>query len=224
MKRIHQKLGSIRSIIRGYLEEISLNNHRHAAKGKAWQKSADYETYLDTQLTRTYSKRQMNLPDRTVDLIDKISDYIDLSSFDVLCVGVRNTNEIRYFQSKQIKTIIGIDLFSEEDLVQVMDMHKMDFPNNSFNLIYSCHSLEHAFDAAQVAQEFIRVSRPGGTIVIEVPVNFQVQGADLIDFESYENILDLFNPHVEKILWAENEISQEKGIQSASRVIFSIKK
>jgi len=50
--------------------------------------------------------------------------------------------------------------------LQVMDALKMDFPDNSFDLVWGCESGEHMPDKAAYVKEMTRVLKPGGTLVI----------------------------------------------------------
>jgi MPBQ/MSBQ methyltransferase len=50
--------------------------------------------------------------------------------------------------------------------VQVMDALNMDFPDNSFDLVWGCESGEHMPDKEKYVQEMTRVLKPGGTLVI----------------------------------------------------------
>lgn len=47
-----------------------------------------------------------------------------------------------------------------------MDALKMDFPDNSFDLVWACESGEHMPDKKKYVEEMIRVLKPGGTLVI----------------------------------------------------------
>ena len=45
----------------------------------------------------------------------------------------------------------------------------LPFPDASFDVVYSCYVLEHVQDPVQVLTEAVRVLRPGGTLLFEVP-------------------------------------------------------
>ena len=49
---------------------------------------------------------------------------------------------------------------------KVMDALKMDFPDNSFDLVWGCESGEHMPDKKAYVEEMTRVLKPGGTLVI----------------------------------------------------------
>jgi len=49
---------------------------------------------------------------------------------------------------------------------QVMDALAMEFPDNSFDLVWACESGEHMPDKKAYVDEMIRVLKPGGTLAI----------------------------------------------------------
>ena len=49
---------------------------------------------------------------------------------------------------------------------RVMNALAMEFPDNSFDLVWACESGEHMPDKARYVQEMVRVLKPGGTLVI----------------------------------------------------------
>lgn len=42
----------------------------------------------------------------------------------------------------------------------------MDYPDNSFDLVWACESGEHMPDKEKYIEEMVRVLKPGGTLVI----------------------------------------------------------
>jgi glycosyltransferase involved in cell wall biosynthesis len=54
--------------------------------------------------------------------------------------------------------------------VHVGDMHDLSrFKDESFDVVYSSHTLEHAFDASKVLSEFRRILKPSGQLVLVLP-------------------------------------------------------
>jgi MPBQ/MSBQ methyltransferase len=47
-----------------------------------------------------------------------------------------------------------------------MNALAMDFPDNSFDLVWACESGEHMPDKKKYVEEMVRVLKPGGTLVI----------------------------------------------------------
>ncbi len=179
-----------------------------------------YTDYLNNQLRRTIYKNDNQLKPRTKYLVDKLVSLIDLNQTEVLCIGCRNYTEIDYLYSKGAGKVIGIDLMSNHPDILVMDMHHMTFPNNSFDVIYSSHSLEHAYDPQQVANEISRVCKTQGIVLIEVPVRYQTRGADLVDLVDHQGIYRLFGSNHIKRLWEEEVYHKYMFI---ARTVFQIK-
>jgi len=182
---------------------IAILRHQRRLQTVAQPEAATTLDYLETQLRRTYEKRGAPLQTRTKVLIDKIANVTDLQGKTVLCIGCRNSQELNYFRSKGAQTVQGIDLFSENPAILVMDMHQMTFPDAQFDVVYSSHSLEHAHTPAKVAQEILRVARPQAVVAIEMPIRYETRGADLIDMESTANLHKLFAPHITSVLLQE---------------------
>lgn len=113
--------------------------------------------------------------------------------------------EIEYFYKKRAHSVKAIDLYSQHPDIQVMDMHDMTFPNNSFDVIFSSHSLEHSYDSAKVISELARVCRPGGLIAVEIPVNFEPSAADLVDFGGLEDLHTAFDAYIKQVLWSDSQ-------------------
>lgn len=184
-------------------------------------KDADYQDYLELQFKRTFSK--VRIPqNRTEKLVKLTMNYVtDSQSKSVLCIGSRNTIEIDQFKSYGFQSVTGIDLISIRSDIKIMDMHNMQFPDNTFDVICSSHSLEHAIDVPQVVSEIKRVARQNAIIVIEVPIDFTPRGSDLIDFVSPENLLTYFVPDVQQVLYQDVVTDLDNSTKSA-RVIFKL--
>lgn len=59
----------------------------------------------------------------------------------------------------------------ESPLAKVkMDVHDIPFPDNSFDVVFCNHVLEHVTDDLKACSEFNRVLRPGGWGILQSPV------------------------------------------------------
>ena len=139
----------------------------------------------------------------------------------VLCVGCRNTHELDLFRTAGYGSVVGVDLFSTDPRIRKMDMHALEFSSDSFDVIYSCHSLEHSITPFRAAQEFIRVARPGAACVIEVPIQFATSAVDRHDYGTVKGLRALFEAHVGDVLFSE-EAGQSS--QRVARLAFRVKK
>lgn len=53
-----------------------------------------------------------------------------------------------------------------------MDLHHAPFPDNSFDVIFCNHVLEHVEDDKQCMSELYRVMKPGGLGIFQVPIDY----------------------------------------------------
>jgi SAM-dependent methyltransferase len=61
------------------------------------------------------------------------------------------------------------DLMSPRAMVK-MDVTNVQFPDNSFDVVYCSHVLEHIPDDRRAMREFRRVLKPGGWAILLVPI------------------------------------------------------
>ncbi|MCK5018988.1 MAG: methyltransferase domain-containing protein [Candidatus Peribacteraceae bacterium] len=94
---------------------------------------------------------------------------------------------LHFAPEKSLETKIRSSILGEQYLTTDLFMKKVDrkediikmtFADNSFDFIYCSHVLEHIEDDASAMAELFRILSPGGTIVIQVPI----QG-----FKTYED-------------------------------------
>jgi len=186
--------------------------------------STEYDNYLESQLRKTLRQRHGG-SDRSERLVGKLSETAPpvAERRRVLCIGCRNARELDLLEHAGYWSVTGIDLFSADRRIQVMDMHRMTFERDTFDVAYSCHSLEHSFDRAAAVSEIVRVVRAGGVAVIEVPIRFKRSATDRQDFESVDGLLDAFQPNVGRVLLAELDAVGD-GLSGVARVIFEVRK
>lgn len=208
-------------------EDIQLQLYRAYMKQNLGLFSQEYEQYLDAQLQRSFYKKSNPLQLHTRLLVDKLAEFRNFAECHILCIGCRNTAEINYFKSQGANKVIGIDLFSSSPDITIMDMHKMTFPDNNFDIIYSAHSLEHSYDVGKVVREIIRVASPGALVAVEVPVEYKVSSTDLVDFGNLESLYAIFDPYISQVLWSEEQpplSPQNEQGTAIIRTIFEIDK
>lgn len=186
----------------------------------------DYRDYLATQLRRTLSKRETDPGAGAVALINRVAEE-QPSGGAVLCVGCRNALELDRFRARGFDDVVGIDVFSQRADILVMDMHEMSFPDDSFDVVYASHALEHSYDAERVVREVGRVARDGAVVGVEVPVRAQASAADRLVFSGLEELRALFEPLIGEELLAEEQpphtATNEQGTDIA-RLVFRLRK
>jgi len=99
---------------------------------------------------------------------------------------------------------IGVDignefLFDHEGAapadLRIMDAEHLEFPNNSFDLVYSFHALEHIDRPIHALQEMRRVLKPGGVFFVGTPNKSRLVGywgaPARLRHKIYWNLVDL---------------------------------
>jgi SAM-dependent methyltransferase len=185
-----------------------------------------YRDYLAMQLKRTLSKSETDPGAGAVRLIDEVVAAAP-SRRSVLCIGCRNTLELDRFHARGFERVVGIDLFSQREDILVMDMHDMSFEDDSFDVVYASHSLEHSYDVERVAREVVRVGRREAVVGVEVPVRTQQSAADRVVFSGLDELRGVFAAHVGDELLGEeaapHTATNEQGTDVA-RLVFRLRK
>jgi SAM-dependent methyltransferase len=65
-----------------------------------------------------------------------------------------------------------------DDVMEKMDITNIQHPEDSFDIIYCSHVLEHVPDDRKAMSEFVRVLRPFGWAVLNVPITADVTYED----------------------------------------------
>ena len=216
----------VRTRLRAAARRLSELPHWLGLRRLAQRQSPEYRNYLAVQLRRTLSKRETDPGIGAVSLINRVADE-RADGGSVLCVGCRNTLELDRFHARGFDDVIGIDVFSQRDDIKVMDMHAMTFADDSFDVVYCSHALEHAYDVDRVAWEIVRVARDGAVVGVEVPVRVQASAADRVVFAGLDALRTPFVPHIRQELLAEEQPpgseTNEQGTDVA-RLVFRVHK
>lgn len=186
----------------------------------------EYRDYLAVQLRRTLSKRETDPGVGAVTLINTVADE-RTNGGRVLCVGCRNSLELDRFRARGFEDVVGIDVFSQREDIKVMDMHEMTFPDDSFDVVYASHALEHSYEVDRVVHEIVRVARDGAIVGVEVPVRAQASAADRIVFSGLDELRGAFRSHIADERLAEEQPphspTNEQGTEIA-RLVFTLRK
>lgn len=66
------------------------------------------------------------------------------------------------------------EMYSEYNPIY-LDVQKMDFPDNTFDVVICCHVIEHVDHDDQAMREIYRVLKPGGFAVLQVPLALNLE-------------------------------------------------
>jgi len=77
--------------------------------------------------------------------------------------------------------------------LRVMDAENLTFENGEFDTVVLGQVLEHVVDVDKTIQEALRVLKPGGRLIVNVPCDdAEPRGNHLHVFESLQELLELF--------------------------------
>jgi SAM-dependent methyltransferase len=83
----------------------------------------------------------------------------------------------RHFQAKKYINYLSADLDSPIAM-EKMDITKIQHPDESFDVIYCSHVLEHVPDDRKAMREFHRTLKSGGWAILQVPITADVTYED----------------------------------------------
>ena len=128
-----------------------------------------------------------------------------------------------------LENITGVDLFSYSPKIRCMDMHQLEFPDNTFDVVYVAWALTYSGDIKRACSEITRVAKPGGVVAAAIahsasthvvdpecaPVGSTVDGG-------VSELVGYFKPHVDWVYWQE-QADKGDGAWEAT-TIFRVKK
>lgn len=135
----------------------------------------------------------------------------------VLCIGPRNEAELLLLSlyGFDLNKIVGIDLQTYSPLIRQMDMHKLDFEDDSFDIVYVLYTLVYAYDLDRACAEIVRVLKDGGLVAAgfqQTPraTDLRAKGAELRG--GLAELFEKFDPYIAHVYWQEAEpVSWSEG-------------
>ena len=123
--------------------------------------------------SRFFSAVELYAPCKKIPF-DWLIDFDSLGTKDVLEIGVGNGSHAQLL-AEHAKSFTGIDLteyavkstsermrvFGLAGTVEQMDAEQMEFPDNSFDLVWSWGVIHHSANTRKILEEMHRVLRPG---------------------------------------------------------------
>ncbi|MEK7623235.1 MAG: class I SAM-dependent methyltransferase [Patescibacteria group bacterium] len=146
-----------------------------------------------------------------------------------LCIGPKNEGENLLLEAHGFRDVIGIDLFTYSPKILLMDVHRMTFPDNTFDTIICGWMITYCYDVKQAIKEIVRVAKDGALIVCSFGVSVTKEGPHAaLDFivtrlpNGVSDLLKLFEPYVGHVSWWNEQVVPGTGRSCV--VIFQIKK
>jgi ubiquinone/menaquinone biosynthesis C-methylase UbiE len=89
--------------------------------------------------------------------------------------------------------------------IHTVDVHNLDFDNDFFDFVFLTHLLEHTYNPKRVLWQVERVTKPGGKIFIEVPLEpkpnkVPTEWGHWHTFQNPQMLLDLIDTNYLKVL------------------------
>ena len=110
----------------------------------------------------------------------------------ILCIGSRYGEEVEALNNMNRHNVIGIDLEGFPPFTKKMDMHNLEFEDNTFNIIYT-NSLDHSINPERAIREMVRVlNKDIGLIAIDIQLHNKGD-YEVNLFESQYDIKNIFD-------------------------------
>lgn len=180
---------------------------------------------------RDLSSRRSFLLARPLSAIEALDE-----NSKILCIGPRTEAELMILVAQGYKAhnIKGFDLISYSSWIDIGDMHKLPYKDNTWDSAMLGWVLAYSLKPEVAAQEVIRVCKPGAIIAVGVEFNplsneeiSSVVGYDPGNtkrIETVQMILDFFGDAVDHVYFSHDIIEKRKNELGSIIAIFSIKK
>lgn len=164
----------------------------------------------------------------------KAIDFVNYDKFKVLSIGPRTEAELMTIRSMGFKwkNIKAVDLHTYSNLIHLGDMHKLEFPDNSFDLIISGWTLRYSNNIKKALSEILRVCKPGGLVSIgftypkknEESPESKTNKTDENILYSTNQLKEFFIENIRHIYFEFDAFRDNPNISRASIIILRIKK
>ena len=171
--------------------------------------------------------RPLSLNNRKLGVISDIDIERPLK---VLCIGPRTEAEILLLWAYgfKLEDITSIDLISYSDLISLQDMHRMEFDDSYFDVVFSSCTLVYSTNISKAVNEIKRVAKTNALYAISQDIpNKQRKEESIanfgVEFYSPRSIVELFFPFGEAKVHYSHFVEENLGSLngSSSSCIFS---
>lgn len=99
---------------------------------------------------------------------DRETNLFDPPQKKMLHIAPEPILMLKFKKSRHID-YLSADLYDPNAMVK-MDITDIQYPENSFDVIFCSHVLEHVMDDKKAMREFLRVLKPDGWALLQVPI------------------------------------------------------
>ena len=144
----------------------------------------------------------------------------------MIVIGPRNEAELLLLSAHGFKlaNLSAIDLFSYSPRINLMDMHKLQFAEDSFDAVYSAFVITYSDDIPRAVREAIRVAKDGAICAFAFE-HLSLGSGNLFGKNNLSggprDLLAEFGEHVAHTYWTEDFEREGRYISS---VIFRLTK
>lgn len=173
---------------------------------------------------------------RTLAPINTLYDLDYVCEAKVLSVGPRTEGELLNLFARGFRpcNVRGLDLISYSPWIDLGDMHRMPYQDDSWDIVILSAVLAYSDDPARAAREVVRVVKNGGLVAVESEYDphdntfFLSQDGYIAGSEkrwdSASVLLELFQPHVGQLFFQHDLKALRPDQKSTASVIFSVNK
>jgi hypothetical protein len=149
--------------------------------------------------------------EKTIRLLGSLDAVIPKAP-EILIIGPRNDGEVLLFMFYGYKKIKAIDLFSNSPLIDIMDMNRLKYKANSFDIYYSSFVLTYSNNLAKTIAEAIRVTKNNGLLLFsfngnidtKVVNNLTPNGSNINNFNQFFILFKKYSVDViHKLSWVD---------------------
>jgi hypothetical protein len=159
----------------------------------------------------------------------KALDFTRFINMKVLSIGPRMESELFKLVSMgfQLKNIKSIDIQSYSDLIELADMIKMPFGDNTFDLVIIGYVITYTNEPKKAIDEVIRVSKNKGIVSMchSHASEFPSRGYSNVHINSSKVMLDFFGENLGYTYFKYHPFDENKDLAyGRSNFMISIKK
>ena len=161
----------------------------------------------------------------------KSIDFINYETSKVLSVGPRNEAELYVLRSLGFawKNISAIDLLSYSKLIDIGDIHKTDYEDNSFDIVGCGWVLPYSNNYENIIAELIRITKNGGLISIGWSYDPNEEDISIHDdkriiLNSTQQIIKKFQDNIMNVFFNIDAMAIDPKVKRHSILIMRIKK